>query len=292
MARVKKRKARAPEADKEKPPEKKEEGKKVPWWRDVLEVIVTLAVIIIVLQLLFGAHMTVPLVAVVSCSMLHQDDVIGSVSQVMSQILWPVLLDGPCNYDASSGWREWITSRSPGTDIDSFPLKSGFSVGDMILVNTPDGKGTIIPLFSAPKVGDVVIYKLDKYAVANEPIIHRVVGIVKVSSGNVSGVEGTLDCFRAEDFSSKYIPYVNACQEGSQNCQYRDYPSGANYSFYITKGDNNQVSDQCRGGYYRSILPVTDAQVVARGFLRIPYVGWFKIVLGRFLGLLGVPNIF
>jgi signal peptidase I len=288
---MKKKKGRA-HAEKEQKPVAKKEEKDKPWWQDILEVIATLAVIIIVLQLLFGAHMTVPLVAVVSCSMLHQDDVIGSVSQGISQIVWPILLDGPCSYDASPGWRTWITDRVPGANIDSFPLKSGFSVGDMVLVITPDGTGTIIPLFSPPRIGDVVIYKIDKNAVANEPIIHRVVGLVKVDNGSVSSVEGTLDCFTKENFQNTFIPAVHSCQIGESSCPYRDYPKGASYSFYITKGDNNRVTDQCRGGYYRSILPVTDAQVVARGFLRIPYIGWFKIILGRFLGLLGVPNIF
>jgi len=288
---MKKKKVRLKAMKEDLPIAKKVDSDK-PWWRDILEVLATLAVIIVVLQLLFGAHMTVPLVAVVSCSMLHQDDVIGSVSQGISQIVWPILLDGPCSYDASPNWRSWITERVPGANIDSFPLKSGFSVGDMVLVITPDGAGTIIPFFSPARLGDVVIYKIDKNAVANEPIIHRVVGLVKVVNGTVSSVEGTLDCFTQENFQNTFIPYVSSCREGKASCPYRDYPKGGAYSFYITKGDNNRVSDQCRGGYYKSILPVTDAQVVARGFLRIPYVGWFKIILGRFLGLLGVPNIF
>lgn len=100
VAKAKKKKAYGPVdgSDVRKSSSKKEdEGVKAPWWRDILEVAVTLAVIIIVLQLLFGAHMTVPLVAVVSCSMLHQDDIIGSVSQGISQILWPILLDGPAH---------------------------------------------------------------------------------------------------------------------------------------------------------------------------------------------------
>lgn len=278
-------------AEKEKESFQKTDEDSKPWWRDILEVLVTLALIIVVLQLLFGARMTVPLVAVVSCSMLHQDDVIGSVSQGISQAVWPVLLDGPCSYDDSPRWRDWIKQRVPDANIDNFPLKSGFSVGDMILVITPDGNGTIIPLFSAPKIGDVVIYKIDRYAVANEPIIHRVVGMVKVTGGDVSGVEGTLDCFSKADFDNTFIPYVKSCQEGKPACPYRDYPKGDSFSFYITKGDNNQVTDQCRGSYYRSILPVTDAQVVARGFWRIPYIGWFKIVLGRFLGLFGISSI-
>ena len=113
MAQMKKKKVRSVA---EKAEESGKETDKVskPWWRDILEVLVTLAVIIIVLQLLLGAHMTVPLVAVVSCSMLHQDDVIGAVSQGISQVVWPVLLDGQCSYDDSPHWRDWITQRVPG----------------------------------------------------------------------------------------------------------------------------------------------------------------------------------
>ncbi|MEA3255685.1 MAG: S26 family signal peptidase [Candidatus Altiarchaeota archaeon] len=250
------------------------------WVRDIAEVLVTLAVVLIVLKLLLGAHMMVPLVAVVSCSMLHEGDAIGSVSYGLAQISYPILLDDSCSYRYSKSWVNWIKKRMPGQDTDKFPLRSGFSVGDMILVITPDGGGTILPFFSETKVGDVIIFNRDKNT-GNEPIIHRVVGIVKVKDWRIQAVEGTLDCTTEQDFTDKYIRYVRECQEGTAGCRYRDYPKGSEFEFYITKGDNNEGTDQCSA----SILPVTDAQVTARGWLRIPYVGWLKLVLNRILNV-------
>lgn len=59
----------------------------------------------------------------------------------------------------------------------------------------------------------MVIYKIDRNAVANEPIIHRIVGIVRVSDWKVSGIDGTIDCFTEADFNNTFIPYVKSCQE-------------------------------------------------------------------------------
>ena len=258
-----------------------------PLWRDVLEVLVSLAVILVVLRLLLGANMPVPLVAVVSCSMLHEDDAIGFLSYGFSQATGPLFTEGTCVYDAGKNWREWIKQRIPNADIESFPLKSGFSVGDMILVITPDGGGTILPFFSETKVGDVVIYSRDERSRGGEPIIHRVIGIVKVRNGQVAGVEGTLDCFSEYEFTNRFIPSIATCRQGGP-CPYKTVPSGDDYDFYLTKGDNNKGSDQCN-----SILPIPDSQVIARGWIRIPYVGWLKLflnrILGLFLGVLAIP---
>lgn len=322
------------------------------WVRDIAEVLVTLAVILVVLRLLLGAHMMVPLVAVVSCSMLHEGDIIGSPSYALAQVTYPILLDDACSYRSGRHWETWIKQRylfsldpvdveedmskgrvseglgdrfkaggyplsedatlketgegrweiidggavyiiqkegwklrvyrkrMPEQDIGKFPLKSGFSVGDMILVITPDGGGTILPFFSETGVGDVIIFSRDRNT-GNEPIIHRVVGIVKVRDWGIHKVEGTLDCKTEQDFTDKYIRYVKDCQEGAVGCRYRDFPKGSEFEFYITKGDNNEGTDQCS----TSILPVTDAQVTARGWLRIPYVGWLKLMLNRTLGV-------
>lgn len=246
------------------------------WGRDIAEVLITLAVILIVLRLLLGVHMPVPLVAVVSCSMLHEDDVLGSISYVLAQFTYPILLEDPCSYGSSRYWRDWIKQKIPGQEIEKFPLKSGFSVGDMILVITPDGGGTILPLFSKTKVGDVVIFNRDNTARGNEPIIHRVVGIVKVKNWKVDSIDGTLDCLSREKFEKTYILTVTDCQQGAE-CRYRDFPKGGEFEFYVTKGDNNPGTDQCSSG----ILPINNAQVTARGWIRIPYVGWLKLVLNR-----------
>ena len=251
-----------------------------PLWREILEVFVSLAVVLIVLRLLLGALMPVPLVAVVSCSMLHEDDVIGSVSYGIANAVGPLLLDSKCVYDAGNEWQEWIKERNPSADTGSYPLRSGFSVGDMILVITPDGKGTIFPFFSETKLGDVVIYQRDKRISGNDPIIHRVVGIVRVVNGTPASIDGTADCFTLKDFEDKFAQYVKNCQAGL-SCPYTDYPKTGDYNFYITKGDNNRASDQCSG-----ILPITDNQILARGWIRVPYVGWLKMILNRVLGLL------
>lgn len=257
----------------------KEEAKS--WIRDIAEVLITLAVILIVLRLLLGAHMPVPLVAVVSCSMLHEDDAIGSVSYGLAQVTYPILLDSPCSYGSGRYWKDWIKRKIPGQEIEKFPLKSGFSVGDMILVITPDGKGTILPFFSKTKIGDIIIFNRDKKTRGNEPIIHRVVGIVRVKNWKIQEVKGTLDCKTEQNFEGEFIPYIKNCQQGTGRCLYGDFPKESEFEFYITKGDNNEGTDQCKA----NMLPVTNTQVTARGWIRIPYVGWLKLLLNRILSI-------
>jgi len=223
--------------------------------KDLLEVAVTLAVILIVSKFIFGANMLVPLVAVTSNSMLHTND----------------------------GWSTWLNAKGiPEAQVGSFPLRSGFSQGDMILTITPDGKGTILPIFSETQLGDVVIYNRDSLHRGNEPIIHRVVGVVNVADYSVSGIEGTLDCLTEEDFNEEYIKSIKDCQMGEE-CPYNEFPEGGNFRFYITKGDNNHGTDQCGPGNGIA-LPVPDSQLTARGWIRIPYLGWLKLGLNRILG--------
>jgi len=225
------------------------------WLKDLLEVAITLAVILIVSKLLFGAKMLVPLVAVTSNSMLH----------------------------TSEGWRGWLTARGiPESQINTFPLQGGFSQGDMILTVTPNGEGTILPIFSETQLGDVVIYNRDNLHRGNEPIIHRVVGIVHVTDWKVSGTEGALDCLKPEEFDNNYIRPIIECQQG-ERCPYNEIPASGNFIFYITKGDNNHGSDQCGPGNGIA-LPVPESQLTARGWLRIPYIGWLKLGLNAILG--------
>jgi len=226
------------------------------WVKDLLEVAVTLAVIIIVSKLLFGAKMLVPLVAVTSNSMLHTSD----------------------------EWRGWLTAGGvPESQINSFPLQGGFSQGDMVLTITPNGEGTILPIFPDTQVGDVIIYNRDRLHRGNEPIIHRVVGIVYVTDWKVIKTEGVLDCLDEEDFDDRYIRSIQECRQGGR-CPYNEIPADGNFRFYITKGDNNHGSDQCGPGNGIA-LPVPDSQLTARGWIRIPYLGWLKLGLNAILGL-------
>jgi len=234
------------------------------WVRDLVEVFVVLAVIIILSKIFLGANLLLPLVAVTSCSMYHG----GS------------LLSG-AGCQSHSGWDGWLDGRN--ISVDGLPFYYGFSKGDMIITVTPDGGGVLLPLFPETAVGDVVIYNRDKLHPGNEPIIHRVVGLVRVSDWRVEGVEGTLACLTIEGFNKTYIRHVRDCVEGGE-CFYRDYPDSGSFNLYITKGDNNPYPDQC-GSNGGIALPVNERQLVARGWIRIPYLGWLKIALNEIIPL-------
>ncbi len=222
------------------------------WVRDIGEVIATLVVIVVVSKLFLGAGMLIPLVAVTSGSMLHTSD----------------------------EWQNWLLSNNVSNEeISTFPMRGGFAKGDMVVTITPDGKGTIHNFFSKTELGDVIIYKRDKqHMLGAPPIIHRIVGVVKVKDWEVDSVEGVLDCLSVEEFNGRYIPYVRDCIDGGR-CLYQDFPESGDFNMYITKGDNNPRSDQC----VNIALPVTDAQLTARGWITIPYLGWLKLILSVFI---------
>jgi hypothetical protein len=214
-----------------------------PWVRDGVDVGLTVLTIIVVLKLLFGADMLVPLVVVTSESMVHET--------------------------GDESWSTWLEARGvPNAVVDSFPLQGGFNMGDMILVRDPNAV-----------LGDVVIYERDldhlQFA-SRDPIIHRVVGVADVKGYSVVGAEGTLDCFSAQSLQP-YVEVVKKCQSGGK-CPYTRYPKGADFRFFITKGDHNDGSDQCNKRL-NIAHPVTDAQVSGRSLLRLPYFGWPKLIL-------------
>lgn len=224
------------------------------WIRDIGEVVAVLALIILFSKLFLGAKMLIPLVAVTSESMLHESD----------------------------AWEHWLLSHNVSEGvIDSFPIQGGFAKGDMIVTITPDGKGTIHGFFSDTTLGDVVIYERDRiHSFGAPPIIHRVVGVVEVRDWEVYSTEGTLDCLAVDDFQGEYILHVKGCVEG-ERCSYASFPETGDFRFYVTKGDNNPGSDQCSN----LALPVTDAQLTARGWIVIPYLGWLKLILNAFIPL-------
>jgi signal peptidase I len=215
-----------------------------PWVRDIVDVGLTVAVVIVVLKLLFGADMLVPLVVVTSESMVHQS--------------------------GDNSWSTWLLSHGYQKDaVDGLPLSWGFNMGDMILVKDPHAA-----------LGDVIIYERDLDHLqfsTRDPIIHRVVGVAHVANYSFSGSEGTLDCFDAQKLRDN-IDMVRACQTKTGHCPYTRYPSSGDFRFFITKGDNNEGTDQCNKRLNIS-YPVTDAQVTGRALLRLPYLGWPKLLL-------------
>lgn len=229
---------------------------------DLGEVIVILFLIIVISRLVLGADMLVPLVAVTSQSMLHKNN---------------------------EDWKNWLIEKGISKEkIEKFPMQNGFDMGDMILVKTPNGKGKFLgikfpTLFSETKFGDVVIYNRDKEHGGGEPIIHRVVGIVKIKNFSVDSIEGTLDCLSKEDFDEKYIPFIiNCINNKKEKCPYNEFPKDKDFNFYITKGDNNRGTDQCGSIAY----PVNQEQLSARGWIVLPYIGWLKLILNEFIKLI------
>lgn len=231
----------------------------VDFLREILEVIITLLIIILVSRLTLGANMLVPLVAVTSQSMLHQSD----------------------------SWRNWLISQGfSNEEIEKFPMQNGFDRGDMILVITPNGKGKIFDfefptVFSETKLGDVIIYERDFAHGGGEPIIHRVVGIAHIKNWSLDSIEGTLSCISTEEINRKYVPMLVDCINKKPNCPYKSYPKHGNFDFYITKGDNNAAVDQCGTIAY----PVNEEQLLARGWIRLPYIGWLKLLLNEIINL-------
>ncbi len=215
-----------------------------PWVRDTADVGATVLTIIIILRLLLGADMLVPLVVVTSQSMVHTA--------------------------GDNSWISWLQSRGVKDNvISSFPLTSGFDMGDMMVVRDPKAV-----------LGDVIIYERDLHHLnfsSTDPIIHRVVGVAQVKDYVPVSGEGTLDCFTLNSFK-QYADNVRACQEGSEKCFYSRYPEGGDFRFFITKGDNNAGSDQCNINF-KIAYPVNDAQVTGRAFLRLPMIGWPKLIL-------------
>ena len=228
-------------------------GNGVTWLKDFFEVISTVVILIVVFRLVFGSLTLVPLVVVTSGSMLHVND----------------------------GWDKWLGEKfEDDSVIPSFPFQSGFARGDMIITISPDK----YHLFPDTRLGDVIIFDRDlahirRYS-SNEPIIHRVVGVVWVEDDKVVRFEGTLGCLETKNIS-KYPGFIKSCRKGG-DCVYPRYPSSSSYRFYLTKGDNNPSMDQC-GASGGIAYPVNQEQLKARGWIRLPYIGWIKLIFNWIL---------
>jgi len=221
------------------------------WIRDFIEVGFTVAIILIILRITLGAHMLVPLVVVTSGSMVH----------------------GPND----NSWKTWLMDHNISSDsIENFPLRNGFYRGDMIIVISPEAK-----------LGDVVIYERDLVHISImgiEPIIHRAVGVAYVKDWQIINVTGTLDCITEENMQ-KYVQLIKECKEGkADSCPYPSIPEKSEFKMFITKGDHNEATDQCspRGGI---ALPINEAQITGRGWIRLPYIGYLKLILNGIISI-------
>ena len=243
--------------------------------KDVLEVILFFAVILLALKLMLGADMPVPLAGVVSCSMIHEDDGLSIVSYSLARF-FPSLLPAPCTYNNGREWRTWLAQKAPALDTSRMPFKSGFAVGDLMIVGSCKGAGLLTQ--NGILSGDVILftYKKTPDQPGNEPLLHRVVAKIEVRNGSIANISGALDCFTRQDFRDESVQYIKRCQKGLPLCPYGRFPKGDDYNLYLTKGDNNAITDQCSA---LIVPPITDENVLAKAYVRIPLVGWLKIFI-------------
>ena len=245
------------------------------FFKDVLEVGLFFAVILLALKIMLGADMMVPFAGVVSCSMIHENDALSRVSYSLAGF-FPALLPAPCTYNYSRQWQTWLSQKAPDLDSSRMPFRSGFAVGDLMVVGSFKGAGLLSKNGIVP--GDVILftYKKNPIQAGNEPLLHRVVGKIEIRNGSVANISGALDCFTAQDFQTEFVQYIKRCQEGLPLCPYEKFPKGNDYNLYLTKGDNNAITDQCSA---LIVPPITDENVLAKAYLRIPLVGWLKIFI-------------
>ncbi|ODS42618.1 MAG: hypothetical protein MSIBF_04760 [Candidatus Altiarchaeales archaeon IMC4] len=262
-------------------PEKTKKEKS--WVRELIEDAVVLILILAIARVTLGAHTLVPLVAVTSASMEHRLNLVSGGQYMMCGNQYGQLQE-------ADWWAEcgrWYSKRGINkTLFDTFSLSGGFNTGDMILVRSPDAK-----------LGDIIIYKRDKghlgmgdnapagavsharRASDNSPIIHRVVGVAYIKDWKLESTEGTMDCVTGQEIE-RHAEHIKNCTHSK--CNFEDTPEGGDFRFYVTKGDNNAITDQCGSGGGIA-YPVPDSQVVARTWIRLPYVGHLKMILSCIL---------
>ena len=164
--------------------------------------------------LVFGTNF--PIVAVVSCSMEHNQN-LGSCSIQHNNF------DSWFDYQSQYYYEKNITKE----EFSGFSFRNGFNKGDlMVLFGVSPEK---------IKKGDVKVYKAGR----PDPIIHRVI---------------------QEDFSNGIF-------------------------IFQTKGDNNV--NQIKSPWLDE-TNVQQSQIVGKAVLRIPYLGWVKIIFVEMLKLIGV----
>lgn len=116
------------------------------------------------LSLLFGTSL--PLAGVESSSMDHQiakDD--NGILNLCGRIKDKSYIDFNQYWETCGDWYE--ENNITKEQFSEFPLKDGFKKGDIIVV-----WGRF-----KPKIGDIIIFKVDPKSTAPRPIIHRIVGI-------------------------------------------------------------------------------------------------------------------
>ncbi len=232
--------------------------------QDVIYALVAVLIVFGAMYLILGPPFP-PVVVVVSTSMLHED--------------------------GNTQWKTWLEENN--LSYTNFPLIGGFDKGDLIITK----RTTNISL------GDVIIYErdLEHYGLESAPIIHRAVGVITIRDWKFENYTGTLDCIDEAQIEGA-IDDVKMCNEETTNyntttliikeaCQYKNFPKEGNFKFYITKGDNNPISDQCglMGGTHTSMRLIPETQIITNAWILIPKVGYIKIWMNDAISFISSP---
>ncbi|MAG45795.1 MAG: signal peptidase I [Nanoarchaeota archaeon] len=202
----------------------------------VLAIIIVKFLIYPGLGLLLGTGF--PVVAVVSCSMQHEESNCwpdfymksgGSFEDLKRSIAKPKMLCGKAMEESNQNsdyWEVcggWYESREiTKEEFSKFPQNKGFNIGDIFILQKPKDI----------KLGEVIVYNNGFNAA---PIIHRVIEINE--------------------------------EDGK--------------TFYKTKGDYNEKS-------YAFEEKISENKVYGKVLLKVPYLGWVKIMFNMLLKMVGV----
>lgn len=229
--------------------------------KDVVYALVAVLVVFGAMYLILGPPFP-PIVVVISTSMLHED----------------------------TQWKNWFEENK--LNYTNFPLINGFDKGDVIITKRTDNIN----------IGDIIIYERDfeHYSSQSAPIIHRAIGIITIKDCKFENYTGTLDCIKEEQIEEA-IESVKICNEETTYntntpvikgiCKYKNFPKECNFKFYITKGDNNPISDQCglMGDTRIAMQLIPETQVVTNAWILIPKVGYIKIWLNDIISYVTSP---
>ncbi|MCA1811112.1 MAG: hypothetical protein LC623_03765 [Halobacteriales archaeon] len=227
----------------------------------VREVLAGAAVILVLLGALYGATAQpiaggYPVVVVTSGSMMH------------------------CANAANDG-----TGPSLGKDCSalSYGRIGTIDPGDLVFVRRVGDRSDVATLAQGGggtygKAGDVVVYRPSGRADVT-PIIHRALFWVQVNDSDRTFSVPDLGIFHQPSLDQAAVTALTHCTLAGNGVHGRW--AGADSGF-ITKGDNNQVADQCPGGITPTPARIDWVLGKARG--ELPWVGLIKLFVDDWRG--------
>lgn len=155
--------------------------------------------------------------------------------------------------------------------------------GDLVFVRSVDDRADVATLGQGGdgtygKAGDVVVYRPGGLTDVT-PIIHRALFWVQVNDSDHTFSVPELGIFHQAALDQPAVTRLTHCTlaTGGAHGRWTGVDSG-----FITKGDNNQVADQCPGGITPSPARLDWVLGKARG--ELPWVGLIKLFVDDLRG--------